>query len=118
MLLKILKGSSNRISTNTTPFHEGWCYYCSDDQGFYIDSVENGVEKRTRINPLNGSGKSISATLNSTDWYNNIQTITNSHGHPPRYQTGRVCPEGHQGEKLEYYARHGYEVHGNGRGKV
>lgn len=49
-LFKILKGSSERISTTVTPFHDGWCYFCADDGGFYIDSEDNGVKKRTRIN--------------------------------------------------------------------
>lgn len=49
-LFKILKGSSERISTSVTPFHDGWCYFCSDDGGFYIDSEDNGEQKRTRIN--------------------------------------------------------------------
>lgn len=51
-LFKILRGNSSRISVNVTPFHDGWCYYTSDDGGFYIDSEEeNGSKKRTRINP-------------------------------------------------------------------
>ena len=51
-LFKILRGNSSRISTDVTPFHDGWCYYTSDDGGFYIDSEEeDGSQKRTRINP-------------------------------------------------------------------
>lgn len=51
-LFKILKGNSSRISTDVTPFHDGYCYYTSDDGGFYIDSEEtDGSKKRTRINP-------------------------------------------------------------------
>ena len=50
-LFKILKGDSSRISTDVTPFHDGYAYFTPDDSGFYIDSEDNGVQKRHRINP-------------------------------------------------------------------
>ena len=50
-LFKILKGDSSRISTDVTPFHDGWAYFTPDDGGFYIDSEDNGEQKRHRINP-------------------------------------------------------------------
>lgn len=53
-LFKILKGDSSRISTDVTPFHDGYAYFTPDDSGFYIDSEDNGVQKRHRINPEGG----------------------------------------------------------------
>ena len=50
-LFKMLKGPSSRISTDITPFHDGYAFYTPDDGGFYIDSEDSGVQKRTRINP-------------------------------------------------------------------
>ena len=49
MLFKILKGNSSRISTEVTPFHDGWAYFTSDDSGFYIDCEDGGVQKRHRV---------------------------------------------------------------------
>lgn len=57
-LFKILKGDSSRISTDVTPFHDGWAYFTPDDGGFYIDSEDNGEQKRHRINPNTGGGSS------------------------------------------------------------
>lgn len=50
-LFKILKGDSSRIDLETTPFHEGWCYFTPDDGGFYIDTIVGSTNKRIRINP-------------------------------------------------------------------
>lgn len=75
MLFKILKGSSERISMDVTPFHDGWCYFCSDDGGFYIDSEDNGVQKRTRINPASGRSKAVEATLLASGWSSGQQTL-------------------------------------------
>ena len=36
MLFKILQGDKNRISTDITPLHEGWCYVTTNG-GFYVD---------------------------------------------------------------------------------
>lgn len=36
MLFKILHGDQSRISLDTTPFHEGWCYV-THDGCFYVD---------------------------------------------------------------------------------
>lgn len=49
-LFKILKGDSSRISTDVTPFHDGWAYFTPDDDGFYIDSQDGDEQKRHRIN--------------------------------------------------------------------
>ena len=51
MLFKMLKGDSSRISLDITPFHDGWCYYTTDDGKLYIDSEDGGKQKRTCINP-------------------------------------------------------------------
>lgn len=73
-LFKILRGDSSRISTDITPFHDGYAYFTSDDGGFYIDSEQDGVQKRHRINPDTG-GTAISATLLSSAWENGRQII-------------------------------------------
>lgn len=52
MLFKPMKGNSTRISTDATPFHEGWAYFTIDDGKFYIDAIDdNSVERRICINP-------------------------------------------------------------------
>ena len=75
-LFKILKGDSSRISTDVTPFHDGYAYFTPDDGGFYIDSEDNGEQKRYRINPVNSSGSTaVSATLLSGGWSSGEQTL-------------------------------------------
>ena len=75
-LFKILKGDSSRISTDVTPFHDGYAYFTPDDGGFYIDSEDNGEQKRHRINPGNSSGSTaVSATLLSGGWSSGEQTL-------------------------------------------
>lgn len=76
VLFKILKGDSSRISTDVTPFHDGYAYFTPDDGGFYIDSEDNGEQKRHRINPVNSSGSTaVSATLLSGGWSSGEQTL-------------------------------------------
>ena len=75
-LFKILKGDSSRISTDVTPFHDGYAYFTPDDGGFYIESEDNGEQKRHRINPVNSSGSTaVSATLLSGGWSSGEQTL-------------------------------------------
>ena len=75
-LFKILKGDSSRISTDVTPFHDGYAYFTPDDGGYYIDSEDNGEQKRHRINPVNSSGSTaVSATLLSGGWSSGEQTL-------------------------------------------
>ena len=75
-LFKILKGDSARISTDITPFHDGYAYFTPDNVGFYIDSEDNGVQKRYRINPENsGTSTSVSSVLLASGWSNNQQTL-------------------------------------------
>ena len=75
MLFKILKGSSERISTDVTPFHDGYAYFTPDDGGFYIDSEDNGVQQRIRINPEDAGSVAVSATLLASGWSNGKQTL-------------------------------------------
>ena len=44
-LFKILKGDSSRISTDVTPFHDGYAYFTPADGGVYSDSEDTGVQK-------------------------------------------------------------------------
>lgn len=75
-LFKILKGDSSRIDTSVTPFHDGYAYFTPDDGGFYIDSEDDGVQRRIRINPPNaGSSSSVSATLTAAGWSDGTQTL-------------------------------------------
>lgn len=73
-LFKALMGDSSRISMDITPFHNGWCYFTTDDGGFYIDSIgEDGVPKRTRIG---GGGSAVSAKPFTADsWIDGKITI-------------------------------------------
>lgn len=72
-LFKILQGDSSRISTTTTPFHEGYAYFTPDDGKFYIDSIVNGQEKRICVN---ASCTHLSATLSASGWSAGSQTLT------------------------------------------
>jgi len=75
-LFKILKGDSSRIDTSITPFHDGYAYFTPDDGGFYIDSEDDGVQRRIRINPPNsGSSTAITATLRASGWSDGRQTL-------------------------------------------
>ena len=76
-LFKILKGDSSRISTDITPFHDGYAYFTPDDGGFYIDSEDNGEQKRIRINPpyTGGTSTAITAVLTESGWSGGQQTI-------------------------------------------
>ena len=57
-LFKILKGDSSRISTDVTPFHDGYAYFTPDDGG------------------LNSSGSTaVSVTLLSGGWSSGEQTL-------------------------------------------
>lgn len=72
MLFKILKGPSSRISTDTTPFKEGYCYFTPDDGGFYIDAADNGENRRILINPKT---ELFQGTLKASGWSNKRQTV-------------------------------------------
>lgn len=68
---KIFKGDSSRISMDATPFHNGYAYFTPDDGGLYIDSAENGVNKRIRVD----GSSSVSGVLPSNKWTDNRQTV-------------------------------------------
>lgn len=65
MLFKILHGDATRISTDVTPYHEGWCYVTHDGD-FYVD-MNN---ERTKLNAKDAeslTGASLATILNSSD---------------------------------------------------
>lgn len=75
-LFKILKGDSSRIDTSVTPFHDGYAYFTPDDGGFYIDSIDNGKERRIRVTSPNSVGsKAVFGTLLANGWTNSQQRI-------------------------------------------
>lgn len=70
-LFKILKGTSANFSA-TAPlkpaFHEGYCYYVTDTNLFYIDYLNGTAQERKALNAENAkalSGKSYEEILNS-----------------------------------------------------
>lgn len=56
MLFKILHGDQSRISLDTTPFHEGWCYVTYDGC-FYVDlnigTEDDPNNQRLKLNAAN-----------------------------------------------------------------
>ncbi len=74
-LFKILKGDSSRISTDITPFHDGYAYLSLNDSGLYIDAVINGVNERIRINPSYES-RAVYDTLYASSWSGGKQTLS------------------------------------------
>lgn len=73
MLFKILHGDTSRISTNVTPFHEGYCYVTHDGY-MYIDmnigTETNANNQRIKLNAKDAetlTGASLSTILNSSD---------------------------------------------------
>lgn len=76
-LFKILKGDSSRIDTSVTPFHDGYAYFTPDDAGFYIDSEDDGVQRRVRINDpgMRRSSIAISVVLYADNWIDKEQSV-------------------------------------------
>lgn len=73
MLFKILKGPSSRISTDITPFHEGYAYVTEDGGDFYVDLIVEGKQKRVQINPdeIPAGGKDgqlLTKTATGLEW--------------------------------------------------
>lgn len=65
MLFKILHGDKARISTDITPYHEGYCYVTYDGD-FYVD-MNN---KRVKLNAQDAetlTGASLATILNSSE---------------------------------------------------
>lgn len=69
-LFRILKGDSSRISTDVTPFHDGYAYFTPDDGGFYIDAEVGGAQVRKRVSdpPSNKSELDKIATGDKAKW--------------------------------------------------
>lgn len=65
MLFKILHGDASRISTNTTPYHEGYCYVTHNGD-FYVDMND----ERVKLNAKDAEtimGASLATILSNTD---------------------------------------------------
>ena len=65
MLFKILHGDASRISTNVTPYHEGYCYVTHDGD-FYVDMNND----RVKLNAKDAEtimGASLANILVNTD---------------------------------------------------
>lgn len=83
MLFKILQGPSSRIDTETTPLHEGYCYFTPDDSGFYIDAKVDGVLQRILINPKDyiiekNDGMKLKFWCGTKEEYDAIKTKDNT----------------------------------------
>lgn len=73
MLFKILHGDASRISTDITPFHEGYCYVTHNGY-LYVDinvgTAESPNNQRIKLNAKDAEtimGASLSTLLNSSD---------------------------------------------------
>lgn len=96
-LFKPLKGDSSRISMDITPFHDGWCYFTTDDGGFYIDSIgEDGTQKRTRV-----GGSIFTKTFDAASWTNGKITIPASE-HKLEMKDDRVLTKVYMLKNNEY----------------
>ena len=65
MLFKILHGDASRISTNITPYHEGYCYVTHNGD-FYVDMND----ERVKLNAKDAEtimGASLATILSNTD---------------------------------------------------
>lgn len=62
---RFLAGPSSRISMDTTPYHKGWLYYCTDTKKLYLDFEVAGTPKRICLN--DGGGGSASGVKNWGD---------------------------------------------------
>lgn len=75
-LFKILRGESSRISTEITPFHDGYAYLTPDDGGFYIDALVGDKQKRIRINQSGSGSNAVLKVLTVAGWVNGRQTLS------------------------------------------
>ena len=65
MLFKILHGDASRISTDITPYHEGYCYVTHNGD-FYVDMHD----ERVKLNAKDAEtimGASLATVLNPSD---------------------------------------------------
>lgn len=65
MLFKILHGDKTRISTDITPYHEGYCYVTHDGD-FYVDMNNERVKLNAR-DAETLAGKSLDSILSSVN---------------------------------------------------
>ena len=79
MLFKILYGDESRISTDVTPYHEGYCYVTtgSNGSGFYVDMNNKRVKLNAKdAETLMGmSFDDIKASIGAIS-YNAAQSLT------------------------------------------
>ena len=73
-LFKVLRGDSSRISTDVTPFHDGYAYFTPDDGSFYIDintgTTEAPNNQRIKLNAKDAetiTGATLATILSSSD---------------------------------------------------
>ena len=69
MLFKILHGDTSRISTNITPYHEGYCYVTYDG-GFYVDMNDERVNlnaKEVYVGPDMPTDSNIKVWINTSE---------------------------------------------------
>ena len=64
-LFKMLYGDDSNISTDITPFHEGWCYI-TDNGLFYVD-LNLGTESAPNNQRIQINENYIKQLLNITD---------------------------------------------------
>lgn len=65
MLFKILHGDASRISTDITPYHEGYCYVTHNGE-FYVD-MNNDRVKLSAKDAETLMGASLATILSNTD---------------------------------------------------
>ena len=65
MLFKILHGDASRISTDITPYHEGYCYVTHSGE-FYVD-MNNERVKLNAKDTETIMGASLATILSNTD---------------------------------------------------
>lgn len=65
MLFKILHGDASRISTNITPYHEGYCYVTHNGD-FYVDMNDERVKLNAR-DAETIMGASLATFISNTD---------------------------------------------------
>lgn len=89
MLFKILHGDASRISTDITPYHEGYCYVTYDGE-FYVDMNNERVKLSAKdAETLTGKTlEEIKTSINYNDLVNKptkISTFTNDAGYLTSY---------------------------------
>ena len=70
-IFKFLKGNSSRISTDITPFQDGYVYFTPDDGALYIDAAVGSENRRIKV----GASRAIDSVLFADKWENWQQTI-------------------------------------------